>query len=290
MKKLGLLTAVFTLALMAYSIPAQAIPSLHGGPLFAQFANREQISASGSIVAPSGFMESNWGVAIVSNISEGVFGDPQNFDPASSSYWENDGSDGQVTAIWGHVMANPGDGSVPLASSGGSMYLYWDNTTVADLATATVADRTGDFTFTNFTDGTLLAKIDFLAGAITPDPLTTIAGSVIPTAGGFTGVANLFANVDLAAGGLWATLLDTNYFNSLLGLGTADMKLRTIYESTGSHPWDDPGAGVSNDIFGAQSTDPLRAYVVPEPSTIVLLGMGLLGAGFVARRRNKKKA
>jgi hypothetical protein len=40
-------------------------------------------------------------------------------------------------------------------------------------------------------------------------------------------------------------------------------------------------------IVGFRSNDPARVLTVPEPGTLTLLGLGLLGLGFVVRRRNK---
>jgi len=290
MKKLGLLTAVFTLALMLYSVPAMAAPVLPNGPVYIKFDNREQISTSGTMMNWSGTAaEMNWGIFEVSTLAAGdTTNDPQNFDPVSPPFWAGlDG--GEITGMWAGVQHNLADPAAGLNGMGGSMYFYYDDTPDAQLGSATPGQRTGDFTFTNFTDGVLLAKIDFLPGGITGDPLTTLTGTSVPTGTGFSGIADSFATIDMAAGGLWAERLDSNYFNTLLGNNTADMRLKTSYWGGPAHSWNGTDAQ-GNPIFGATSADPALAYVVPEPSTIVLLGMGLLGAGFVARRRNKKKS
>lgn len=267
---------VFGLGSVAYAAPFM-LPG--GEPIYIKFDNVEQLSLTNSIVAPSGANESNWGVFKVSSISLGdTSTQPQNF-PPTTQIW-TDSMPGEITGIFAGFTAV--GGGPTFDSTNGSLYLYWDDVENANLATATPGQRTGDFAFTNFTDGTLLAKIDFVNGAIKAG--ASVTGTAVPTSGGFTGIANSFGNVDLSAGGLWSTILDGNYFDTLLGNNTADFKFRTIYENDGGHSWDDLLSG----IFGADSSDPARAHTVPEPSSILLLGAGLLGlAGLGYRSRRK---
>lgn len=250
-------------------------------PLYIKFDNKEQIAPRGNIVAPSGALESNWGIMKVTTIAEGNTAvDPQNFTSKSPPIWV-DSANAEITGIFYGIQLSSINGSI-INSKNGWIDLYYDDQPNADLGSATLAQRTGDSQFTNFTDGTFLARIAFINGAITPlDPNASITGDSLPVAGGFSGSASSYGAVDLSAGGAWASLLDGNYFTTLLGFNTADLKFRNIYESTGSHDWDQPQLG----IFGAQSSDPARAYTVPEPSTFALLGFGLLGAGFMARRK-----
>jgi hypothetical protein len=280
MKKLLSVLAIGGIMSATAAMAAPFMPT--PGPLYIKFDNKEQLSTQNF----TQYGENNWGILEVSSISTGNIAPPnntQNFPPLNQ-IWSQLSSTGEITGMFGGISASSSNGV--LNSTGGSVYLYWDDTPDADLGTANLSDRTGQFSFNNFTDGVFLAKIDFLNGAITAsDPNASITGNAVPTAGGFTGIANSFGVVDLAAGGAWASILNSNYFDTLLGQNTADLKFRNIYENSGAHDWDDFSGRLP--IFGADSSDPARANVVPEPSTILLLGAGLLGlAGF--RRKNRK--
>lgn len=281
MKKRMILVLTVLFLMVATSAMALYMPP--NGPLYISFANIEQISPTQSIVAPSGATEVNWGVLSVDTIFEGnIENETQNFPQTGTSLWANDGTNGQITGVFAGLTLSP-DVNGNLNSSGGSMYLYWDDQTFADLSTVSVADRTGDFTVTNFTDGVFLAKIDFMEGALSAAlPNTSITGTVVPTDELFFGLANSFGEVDTSVVGAWTEILDTDYFTTALADNNADLKFRNIYEryDTG-HVWDD----LDNGIFGADSSDPARAYVVPEPSTFILLGVGLLGFVGYSRRR-----
>ncbi len=282
--------------LFMYSSMAFAVPDLPDGPIYIKFDNREQLSATGSIQSPSGtFSESNWGIFRVSTIATGDLGDnPQNFDP-DTVFWTDLLTDGgSITGIFAGIELDGIAEGEGFYSTGGEIHFYYNEDGSPSLANALPASRTGDFQFTGFTDGTFLGAARFLNGAISEgNPNTSIVGDTIPTTGAFTGFANSYANININDG-LWAPQLASQFFDSLLGPNTADLKLRNIYEGPLS-AWD----GVADDgtpIFGAQSSDPVRAFavtpdaVIPEPSTLILFGSGLLGMAALGRRRFMKKS
>ncbi len=286
---------VTALGVVAGAAAAPFIPPL--GPLYIKFDNREQISPTNSITSPSGNAEGNWGVFIVSTIAVGdLSGDPFNFDAISPPIWTDQTTDGgQITGIFGGFSVV--DVGPPINSTGGELWLYWDDPSLANtmvtLGSAVPSGRTGDFQFTGFTDGILLARITFVPGAIVSDPTVTVTGTVTPTTDSFTGIANSYGNVADVNGdgiidsndGAWAPLLNGDYFTTLLGPNTADLKFRNIYEGPLAG-WNGPEG---TDIIGAGSSDPARAYMVPEPATMLLLGSGLAGLAGLARNRRKEK-
>jgi hypothetical protein len=97
--------------------------------------------------------------------------------------------------------------------------------------------------------------------------VTTLTGS---------GQADSFGNIDLSAGGAWASTLNGDWFNT--PFGTRDIRFSNFFNL--NPLWD--GAG---DVIGLRSNDPARVMTVPEPMSLTLLGLGLLGVGIRSRKR-----
>lgn len=277
---------------LAVTASAYAAPILPPGPLYINFNNMEQISSSNSIGGPG--VEGNWGVFVVAQMSNGGPIPPnQLFSPLFPIF--NNSATAQITGMfYGTKIVAPGAGCVGTCfdAAGGFIDLYYQDSTMsgftaAALGTATPGQRTATNQFTNFTDGQFLARLAFASGIDSFDSSVDIRGSVTPSAGGFSGFADSFANVvDIngdgqytAADGAYAFQLNSDLFNT--AFGQRDVRLKNSYNL--ATEWNGTG-----DILGASSSDPIRAFVVPEPGTLALLGASLLGlAGF---RRKKSGA
>jgi hypothetical protein len=120
--------------------------------------------------------------------------------------------------------------------------------------------------------------------ATTVNALTTGAATIYSTIVGGTAAGQLASDVFPLNSAIWGTPADPLF---PLGSDRADIKLRAnllaIFDQTANPPaWTNPFGWTAN------SEDPVTGTVVPEPSTILLLGAGLIGLAGFARKRIKK--
>jgi hypothetical protein len=119
------------------------------------------------------------------------------------------------------------------------------------------------------------------------NPAHNVCTGIAPGTG--DGTANSYQSVNLAAGGLWASQLNSNFFtldaNGQPLVPAQDTRTDSNFSQNGAAKWNVPGT----DIIGLRSNDPVRLAATPEPGTLSLFGLGLVGMGFLRRRRQNKQ-
>lgn len=282
---------------------AMAAPiTLPVSPLFIQYTNNEQFSITNSIhstdPATGGVTsEGNWGILQISSIVRGTAQAPPGSDiqGGGANVFTDGGVGGhQITGIFYGTTVNPGG----LSAHGGAIDLYWQESgtanTGADLAAGfDPTRRLNQKTYTGYAEPLnpnfiFLAQLVFGPGC-DGDPTHNVCTGVAPGTG--DGTAKSYQSVNLAAGGAWASQLDSNFF-TLDAVGNPltpaqDIRTDSNFTRNGASKWDVAGT----DIIGLRSNDPVRADAlapVPEPGTLTLLGSSaLLGVGLLRRRMQK---
>jgi hypothetical protein len=297
--------AVFAAVVLTGATVMAAPITLPVSPLFIQYTNDEQFSISNQIHSTvpgqpqTQTSEGNWGILQITSIAKGTAQTPPGSDiQGGGALVFTDGQAGgnQITGIFYGVQNNPVNPQVPgISGTGGFIDLYWQDkgtaNTGADLAAGfDPLRRLNQKTYTGYAEPgnpnfIFLAQLVFGPGC---DSVSThnVCTGVVPGTG--DGIAKSYQSVNLAAGGLWASQLDTNFFtldaNGNPLVPAQDVRTDSGFSQNGAKNWNGSGG---SDIIGLASSDPVRAVVTPEPATLSLFGLGMLGVGFLRRRKQK---
>jgi PEP-CTERM motif-containing protein len=174
------------------------------------------------------------------------------------------GIDYSIYAIFtatGTFSQDPITGVVDFTATSGSLTLYVDNDLNTGL-TAPVNAATGDVTRTNFGDDQILATAPVLFGHGDADPAQLNSGD-------FEIIFQPFV----------LTALGSSYF-------TSPVPFYLTLNVTGQFNFFNP---VGNQTLNG-SADAFFSSPIPEPASMTLLGLGLLGAASARRRRKAGKA
>jgi hypothetical protein len=279
--------AFSALALLWGAGVASAAPlSLPGpAPIYIQFNNLEQVNAANNLVvpgyAPAAGTQGNWGVLNVTSVQRGaVVGAPGNDISGGPAFFFDDGpggGQGQITGIFYGIQITGAT-----TANGGFVDLFWHDAGADTITADCIAGNTclpNAAGVAQFTSGTFLARIAFASGI---DPLnagTFIKSNTDPATQGGSGHADSFGNIVSGAGGAWSGILNGDWFTT--AFGTRDIRFSNFFNVDVTN-WNGP-----NGTVGLRSNDPARAFTVPEPASMTLLGLGLGLAGLMSRRRAK---
>lgn len=244
--------------------------------------------AAQAISIPAGpitFHWTNWENRITDegDVLNGIFRLDQILDGSSNVIWSNGDGGEELTGTFSGLTVTSFGGELPgsnISFSGGELKVYLDST--PDF-TPTFPGASAD------NDGILWLDLDFVTGGnffFPGDTLHSIVTGAGADPNSFLAIFGTGSGLLDVVGGAAAGIFDTNTYTRLDGSGLfADMSLSANFyiRNTGTAPFTNPKDG-----WDVWSSDPIGANAIPEPTSMLLLGMGM--AGLAVKKLARKKA
>lgn len=203
--------------------------------------------------------EDSWGIGSVASVTS---------NPPGTTYWDRITSGEELTFMFAgfndDALSSPNMfGEVTIGSIGGHVSVYLDSTPDFNGGLGT-GGRTSLASYTGVTDGLLLLDLAPMANPFTGFTLTSGFNFTTNTGSGST----LLSTTGLGA---WDYLFDTN--TQLFGADFAlDYTVRNNVSPT-----------VGNWVVRGDGS--VEADMIPEPTSMLLFGVGMLGLGAIRRKR-----
>jgi len=266
------LFVLLTLSCFFFLVSTASAFTLQNGPFKFKYSNWEDLNLPGG----AGYFnedgdgtEDNYGIFDVTNFLSSDDGGVT-FD----QFWAtpNDGViadeiTGEFYGIDVQRVNSTSTGNLNVQSVGGYLDLYLDPSNNFDPLTPSTA-----------TDGDLMVQFEFVPGIDNSTDAVldgNVDGLTSPQTGDVAGYLSVVSD-----SGIWAKFFDSDFFstqwtdnNGDTQYGTADLFIQSDFT-----PW-------NGSTYELQSEDPATGAIVPEPTTFLFLGMGLLGLAGLARRR-----
>lgn len=241
--------------------------TLKVGSYYAKYDNLEGFfdPTTGALVSQISVGDVNKGIFRISDIKTNIAG----------KAWYQDSDSVELTGYFTDIVVQSitlnSAGKYTVNSSGGILSLYMDDT------------PDWDGTVANATNGTLMVQFAFTWGILPLDTSITVNGELTDLTNPLQGSAYAFLSV-IAGSGPWA-----DYFNgdavpipTPYPAGTDALLQSNFTENTGSD-------AVHPELWSLASTDPIRGTIVPEPGTVLLMGIGLIGLAGLGRKKMVRK-